>query len=169
MAQYIDAFGEWLNDSVLREHVRAFLRSQNFISPTIQSLHIVSFSVVLGTAGVIALRLLGLGAKGQDPQEMARRLYPWMWTALVILLLTGSMLFLNRPTRYLHNVSFQSKVFMLLAAVGLTAVLQWGLARGNDYWSAPARRPIGRAIAGVSLVLWVAIILAGRLIAYVPF
>ena len=96
---------------------------------------------------------------------MARRLTPWMWSALAVQLATGGMLIPNRPVRYFENGAFQAKMALLLAAVGLTAVLARGLARGEDFWS--ARPWPRRLIAGAALMLWLGVILAGRWIAYV--
>lgn len=161
MAQFLQVLAQLLTDSPAHDWALSLLRASPVVSPLAQAAHIVSFSIVLGVSGMIALRVLGLGLRSQSPLEMARRLYPWLVGALVVLLLTGSLLFLARPQRYLVNTVFQIKLVLLLINLALTAVLAARLRR-NIY-------PSGwgpRALAGLSVLLWVATILAGRLIAY---
>jgi hypothetical protein len=98
---------------------------------------------------------------------MGRRLYPWLAGALIVLLLTGSLLFLARPERHLVNLAFQTKLALLLANLALTALLAAGLRRdarlgGETFW----RGATARVLAAVSVLLWIATILAGRMIAY---
>ena len=168
MLDFLYELGRWLNGTDLHFWSRQTLRTTPWISPTIQSIHIVSVAIVIGAIGFIDLRLLGWAAPSQSPSEMARRLLPWMWVALTLQFLTGTMLILNRPIRYFDNVSFLAKMAMLLTGVVLALVLNHGLKQGDDYWTAtPARTVAMKAIAGVSLLLWVLVILAGRWIAYV--
>ncbi len=168
MLETLTDIGAWLNSTDLHFWARDTLRGNNWVSPLIQSIHIVSVAAVIGAIGVIDLRILGLAARSQAPSEMASRLLPWLWTALVLLALTGFMLILNRPPRYLDNAAFLAKMLMLATAVILTLLLSRGLRRGDDYWFAtPARLAAGRTLAGASVALWVGVILAGRWIAYV--
>ena len=167
MLDTLYAVGAWLNTTDLHFWSRGILRGVPWVSPTIQSIHITSMAVVIGTIGFIDLRILGIAARSQEPAEMARRLMPWFWTALVLLLATGSMLILNRPIRYFDNIAFIAKVLMLVTDIVLTLVLVGGLRRDTGYWTAsPARLRTGRILAGISAVFWVGIVLAGRWIAY---
>jgi len=167
LAQPLQVLARQLADSPAHAFALGLLRSSEVVSPLAQAAHIVSFSIVLGVAGMIALRVLGVGLRSQSPPEMGQRLYPWLAGALVVLLLTGSLLFLARPDRYLVNLAFQTKLALLLINMAFTAVLAVGLRRDarlsrETFWRGPA----ARALAGVSVLLWVATILAGRMIAY---
>ncbi len=162
MAQLLQMLAQLLTDSPPHDWALTLLRASPIVSPLAQAAHIVSFSIVVGVSGMIALRVLGLGLRSQSPPEMARRLYPWLAGALVVLLLTGSLLFLARPHRYLANTAFQIKLVLLLVNLALTAALAAGLRR-EGFRSGPGPR----VLAGLSVVLWVATILAGRMIAYV--
>ena len=167
MAQPLQVLAQQLTDSPAHAWALGLLRASQIVSPLAQAAHIVGFSIVLGVSGMIALRVLGLGLASQSPPEMGRRLYPWLGGALVVLLLTGALLFLAQPQRYLVNLAFQAKLALLLANLALTAVLAAGLRRdarhGREaFWRGPA----ARLLAAVSVLLWVATILAGRMIAY---
>lgn len=162
MAQLLQLLAQYLADSPAHDGALTLLRASPAVSPLAQSAHIVSFSIVLGVSGLIALRVLGLGLASQPPPDMARRLYPWMSGALVVLLLTGALLFLAKPERYAVNLAFQTKIILLVINLGLTAGLAASLRRNTGASGLPTR-----ACAGLSVLLWIATILAGRLIAYV--
>jgi hypothetical protein len=163
LAQPIQALAQSLTDSPVHAWALGLLRASEAVSPLAQAAHIIGFSIALGVSGMIALRILGLGLGSQSPPEMARRLYPWLAGALVVLLLTGALLFLAQPQRYLVNPVFQAKMLLLMANLTITAVLAAGLRR-EPYW----RGVTARGLAGASALLWIATILAGRMIAYAP-
>lgn len=167
MLDNLYAFGVWLNRTELHFWARGILQTIPWVSPTVQTIHIVSVCAVIGAIGMIDLRLLGAAARSQSPAEMAKRLLPWLWTALVLLLVTGSALILNRPPRYFDNIAFLAKMAMLLIAVVLTLLLARGLRHGDGYWTAsPARRSASRTMAAVSVLMWTGVVIAGRWIAY---
>jgi hypothetical protein len=154
--------GDGLARTGLHLWVRDLMRGAPWINPALQTLHIISIALVVGSAGMISLRVLGLAALRQSPAEMARRLMPWFWTALLLLLLTGSLLVLNRPARYFETPLFPAKMLLLLVAIGVTLALRRRLPAGDAGVAGTAR-----AVALASLALWLAIIFAGRWIAYV--
>lgn len=163
MADLFQALAQLLTDSPAQAWSLSLLRASEVVSPLAQAAHVIGFSIVLGVSGMIALRILGLGLGSQSPPEMARRLYPWLAGALVVMLLTGSLLFLAKPQRYLVNLVFQIKILLLLTNLAITAVLAAGLRR-EAFWRGAA----ARGLAGISALLWIATILAGRMIAYAP-
>lgn len=159
--------GRWLNGTDLHTSIRHLLQTVGWVSPTIQSIHIVCITLVIGTSALLDLRILGWAAPSQVPAEMARRLLPWTWSALAVQFFTGGMLVLNRPIRYADNPSFLFKMLFLIIGIVLTLVLASGLRRDPDHWtSAPARVLTGKVLAGGSVLAWVLIVLAGRWIAY---
>ena len=98
---------------------------------------------------------------------MIRRLIPWMWSALLVSLLSGLVFVVARPNRYFYNPVFGYKVAFLLPAVMLTFVVYRLSRREEGCWERSSTRLVsGKAMALVSLVLWVGVILAGRWIAY---
>lgn len=168
MPDGLQDLGNWLNGVPAHFWARDLLRGVRWLNPTLQSIHIVGIAVVIGSAGMLDLRLLGWAVPSQAPAEMARRLMPWLWSALVVQLATGGMLLLNRPLRYFENGSFLLKMVLLALALVLTMVLARGLFRRDDFWSdGQGRLLAGRLIAGLSLLAWLAVTVAGRWIAYV--
>jgi hypothetical protein len=138
--------------------------------PIVQTLHILSVASILGSIAMIDLRLLGIAVRSQGVDEMIRRLMPWTWWALPVLLLSGGTLVAARPMRYFANPVFGIKFALLLPAILLAGILQLEASRHTDYWQATAStRRVGKVLAGFSLLLWIAVILAGRWIAYADY
>jgi uncharacterized membrane protein SirB2 len=162
MSQSLASFARSIADSGAHDIAVDWLRNVPGLPPIVQTLHLLSIAVVLGSIVMINLRVLGLATPSQDPAEMARRLAPWTWGALPVLFCSGLLFVLARPQRYFTNPMFGLKFAMLLPALALTAVLLFMLRRErND--------GVTRVIAGFSLLCWVGVVLAGRWIAYVDY
>ena len=131
------------------------------LPPIVQTIHLLSIAVVLGSIVLVSLRTLGLAAAGQDKSEMARRLAPWTWTAVPVLFASGLIFVLARPQRYFSNPVFGVKIALLISALVLTALLYRYLHRSSV-------TPL-RWLAALTLVAWVGIVFAGRWIAYVDY
>jgi hypothetical protein len=138
--------------------------------PIVQTFHILSIAAIMGSVVLIDLRVLGLALPSQSPTELVRRLMPWTWSALPVLAVSGLVLVFARPARYLSNPVFGLKFAMLAPAIVLAAVFQRGSAKDAHFWEqSRGRRASARTIAGVSLLLWIGVVLAGRWIAYVDY
>jgi len=139
------------------------LRTVPGLPPIMQTLHLLSIAVVLGSIAVVSLRTLGVAVPSQEPAEMARRLAPWTWSALPVLLLSGSIFVLARPQRYFVNPVFGIKFALLLPALAMSAFLYRSLQRGRA-------NSLGvRAVAALTLLAWIGVVLAGRWIAYADY
>ena len=163
----IDSLVDALAESPLQALAEHLLRTVPGLPPIAQSFHILGIGAVMASSVMISLRLLGLAVPSQDPSEMIRRLMPWTWGALLVNLVSGSLFVFARPARYFFNPVFGYKVAMLVPAIVLAFVLHRLSLREEGFWDRSAgRRRSAQAIAVVSLVLWVGIVLAGRWIAY---
>jgi uncharacterized membrane protein SirB2 len=159
----IQQFSDWLASTWLSQ----VFANANWFVPTVQTVHILCIAVVVTTLGMLDFRLLHLTRRGPPPEMMAAKSVPWVWRALVLLLISGILLTITEPNRELMNDAFRVKMLLVVLLVVLTLVVQKASAREPGYWSAsPARQRLGMALAVGSLVLCVSIVAAGRLIAY---
>jgi hypothetical protein len=159
----MQAFCDWLAATALSQ----FFANHDWFVPTVQTLHILSIAVVVTTLGMLDFRLLRFTQRGPAPEVMARKFIPWVWRALVVLLITGILLIITEPTRELMNNAFRLKMVLVVVLVVLTVAVQRASGREPGYWNAsPARRRLGGVLGMASLVLCVGIVAAGRLIAY---
>ena len=155
-------FGNWLYDTPFSTS----LRETDWIIPTIQSVHIVAISVVVGSALVSDLRLAGVLATDEKPAAIVRRYLPWMWAALIILLITGIGMLLAEPERTLTNAVFWTKMGLVLFAFALTLFFRKPLLDPAFRVEHARWVSMVRPAAWVSLAVWIAVIFCGRWIAY---
>jgi hypothetical protein len=139
------------------------------LPPIVQTVHLLGIAVVLGSIVLLDLRILGLALPSQEVTELTRRLLPWLWCALPMMLLSGLPFVLARPQRYFDNPIFGWKLALLLPAIALAALLHLITIRRPDYWQAGGTRAAAKGIAAASLLLWTGVVFAGRWIAYADY
>lgn len=144
-----------------------WIQSTSWVVPWVQIVHIVAIALLLSSVFMIDMRILNLTARGQSMAATARRFIPWVWIAFVILLLSGAVLVIGEPVRSLLNVFFWSKMALLAVALLSTIIFQVTLNSHPAIWEAThARRSFVRVLAVSALLVWLAIVFAGRYIAY---
>ena len=143
------------------------LHESIWVYPIVESVHVLTLCLFVGTAVMLDLRLLGVTLRRVPVQEFVGRLLPWTMAGLVVIVISGALLFYAIPVRTYLNIFFRIKVAMLLLAGLNVWVFHATVYRGVAEWGADPVTPRGARLAGgVSLVLWAAIIVAGRMIAY---
>ena len=144
------------------------LQATEWIIPAVQTVHIVAVATVITSILLVDLRLLGVAGRHQPIAAVANRYLPTVWYVLPVLLLTGATLIIAEPSRSLQNPVFALKMGLLVLAAGVTLLCQLPLRKDSGYWEkTQPRRRIAVLIGLLSLPLWIAILFAGRWIAYV--
>src|SRR3954463_5952426 len=72
--------------------------------PIVESVHVLGLCLFLGLAVLTDLRLLGIVFKRVPLSEVMGRILPWTWVGAIIMVVSGSVLFLNTPVRYYTNI-----------------------------------------------------------------
>ena len=137
--------------------------------PLCESLHFIGMAMLVGVAGVIDLRLLGM-AKGL-PLGPLQRLMPWAALGFAINLITGFVFIAGNPRQYIGpplSLSFAAKMlFILLAGLNVLLFYITGLKRLVDRVEAGHDAPLGAKVsAAVSLFLWVGVMYWGRMLQF---
>src|SRR6188474_106761 len=120
MAMSMQAVADWISQTWLSETIQ----NKSWIVPTVQSIHICAITVVVGAALVNELRLAGLLATDEAPITVIRRYLPWMWGALVVLLLSGILMVWGEPERSLGNPTFWLKMGLVFAGFVLSLLFR---------------------------------------------
>ncbi len=142
-----------------------FIRENDYGMPAVQSVHLMGLTVLLATILVLDLRLAGVGMKGLSLTYLARQLKPWMMGAVTLMILTGTLMFLVNPDKYLASTPFRVKMTLLcLAMLFHFAVVR----RFTASESGLRPRLVTVIVACLSLILWFGVGWAGRAIAFVP-
>ncbi len=75
----MNKFAEWLSTTALS----VFIQNHNaWAVPTIQSVHIVGIALVMGSAWMIYMRMLGRAGMDQTVRENVSRFLPWLTGSL---------------------------------------------------------------------------------------
>ena len=128
--------------------------------------HILALTLFAGAVVTMDARLLGAFAAA-PPASVVRPARRVAMLGLVLMLLTGSALFLAEASHVAMNRVFQVKA--ILIALGLLNALLVGRALREVLDDAPAFEPLPAGVrfaAGLSLLIWLSVAACGRLIAY---
>jgi hypothetical protein len=143
------------------------LHESLYVYPLVESTHVLALTVFVGLAVMLDLRLLGLTMRHVPVSEVMRRLLPWTKAGFVVMVVTGALLFYAIPVRTYQSIFFRIKVLMLLLAGLNVWLFHTRVERRLAEWDTAAVTPRAARVAAVtSLVLWAAIVIAGRMIAY---
>lgn len=153
----------WLQDT----RFSAWLRDSMWAEPIIETVHVLTLTVFLGFTVLLDLRLLGVTLRRRPVSEVIRQLNPWLIAGLAVMIATGTLLFCGDPVSFYSTIFFKTKMILLVLAVLNVLVFSSTVGRRVDQWDLDSRTPGKAKIAAIlSLVFWVAIIAAGRAIAY---
>lgn len=131
----------------------------------ILTVHVIALATLAGLNWLIDLRVLGLAR--DIPLSSLRRFFTIMWAAFWFNLASGFLLILGYPTKELTNPLFYVKLTLiglglyLMATIKNRSFLEEGAA-GND----TALAASSSTLAKVSIVVWLGVIIFGRLLAY---
>jgi len=154
-------FLTWLEETSLSTTLRD---SPNvFLYPTILAFHTLGLAFFVGISAAIALRILGV-APGL-PMAPFRKLYPVMWLGFFFNAVSGVLLLVIEPTKFMTMVDFYVKLLLIAGAVAANRRLYIRRFRDPATADAPIS-PGDRVTALAILFLWAGAITAGRLTAY---
>ena len=154
---------EWLQGTAFAISIRDSL----LLFPLLESAHVIGLTLVFGTIAVVDLRLLGAASSGRSFRRVASDTLRWAWAAFAVTALTGSLMFVTNAAGYVHNAWFRAKVALLVLAALNVLAFELTAGRTIEQWDeAPSAPPVGRAVAAVSLAVWVAVVVAGRMIGF---
>ena len=148
----------WLSETQLS----IALTDSEWAFPALESLHVIALTLVVGSIGIVDLRLLGLASKERDTAGLIRAILPVTWLAFVGAAITGALLFTANPISYAANFYFLAKLGLLVLAGANMALFHLFAHRHLATQGALAPKVSG----GVSLTLWVAIVAFGRWIGF---
>ena len=137
------------------------LNSSEFAFPVLECLHIIGFTVSVGTIAIVDFRLLGVGMLHQKAADLNRDLWLWTLAGLVVVIFTGLLLYSSDPDMYYLNVAFLFKMACLLAAI----IFHYTIHR--KVVSSDASGAYSKLVACLSLALWASVIFGGIFIGFV--
>lgn len=135
--------------------------------PLMESVHVVSVTLMFGAILMLDLRVLGLAAVRYPVRTMTRELVPWSAAALGIASVTGIAMFITRASAHAVNPAFQIKMLLLVLAGLNVAVFHLMVFPRHIDLRAEDVAPALRLVAASSIALWIGVMLAGRWIGHI--
>lgn len=136
------------------------LNNNEWAFPLLECIHILGFTLSIGTIAIVDLRMLGLALLKHTTKELGRDLAPWTLVGLAVMLISGPLIFSSDPNMYLHNLGFKFKMVALLVAILYNYTIH------RSVVAADAAPPVARVVAVGSLLLWVSVVAGGLFIAF---
>jgi len=131
------------------------------------TVHVMTLCLFVGTAAMLDLRLLGLTMQKVRVSEVMARLLPWTGAGLLVMLISGALLFYASPLLRYQNIFFRAKMFALVLAGVNAWMFHKTVYRRVAEWDLDPIPPRSARMTGcVSLLLWAFLIILGRMIPY---
>jgi hypothetical protein len=148
-------FFKWCDGTSLGQAIRGV----TWAFPAIETIHIMALIGLLGGVFIIDVSLFG-GLRRLTPAHIAQQVRPYINWGLIIMLVTGILLFLSEALKCYDNDAFRPKMISL----GLAIVWLYTVHRRAEKSETPGS---GKMVATVSLLLWFSVGIAGRAIGFV--
>jgi hypothetical protein len=143
------------------------IRDSDVLFPSIECVHVLAITLVVGSISIVDLRLLGLASTERSVAAVTADVLPFTWTAFGFAVLTGAALFASHSVGYAANVEFRMKLLLLVFA-GINMLTFHGIVRRDrPRWLEARVTPGPGKLAGlISLLLWIGIVAFGRWIGF---
>lgn len=136
--------------------------------PFLESIHVISAAMVVGSILFVDLRLLGLAANRYPITVMTKELVPWSWVAFIVATFTGLGMFITRAASHVVNPAFQWKIALLVLAGFNMLYFHKRVYAGIQDWNTGTEIPAQvKVIGSASLILWSGVMLAGRWVGHI--
>lgn len=159
----MSSFAHWLAQTSTSHSFRV---NESWLVPGVQSIHIVGIAIIMGSLFMVALRILGWAGTDQTLRQTTERFGPWVMWALVLQLVTGIVMIVTEPVRELVNFSFWTKMVFVAIGAALAGIFLIGFPKHEQRWEALVNSKTFKSLAIVTFVIFLCIIVLGRLIAY---
>jgi hypothetical protein len=158
----LEQFVTWLADTP----GSIALHESQYMYTILESTHVLSIMLFVGTIAMVDLRLLGVSFPQTPVSQMLSRMLPWTIAGFIVLIITGLLLFYAIPIRTFHSLWFRIKMLLLLIGGINIAIFTFKVERDKARWDLGPVPLKSKIAATISLSVWALVIVCGRLIAY---
>jgi hypothetical protein len=147
---------DWLQNTLAGQTIRTY----STLVALVQIIHLLGVTMLIGTVMMVDLSLLGFGIRRHPVSRIARELAPWTSAGLIVMLVSGPLILTSEALRCYDASFFWIKMGLLIAALLFHFAVYQRIAVAEP----PVSRLRAGAVACVSLFLWIAVALAGKMI-----
>jgi hypothetical protein len=138
------------------------MRGTRGLYPVVNTVHLLGVVLLVGGVGVLDARVLGLG-RGVPLAALSRYLTPAAIAGLILLTVSGVLLFCADAEPFTRSPLFQAKLVLIVLGVANA----WAFRRRfGDFEDGSAPTVPARLMAAASLGLWTSATVVGRWLAY---
>ena len=146
------------------------MRQWLWLYPAVEVVHLVGIGLLFGSIAVLDLRLLGVSRR-IPVGALAAHVLPWTAGSFLLIVPSGLLMFIAHASEFIVSEVFLLKMLLIVAAGVNAALFHTITFRTADVWDSEEMRklrppPSARLAGALSLVLWIAVIACGRLLAY---
>jgi hypothetical protein len=143
------------------------ISESTWLFPLIEGSHILALPLSVGMIVLFDLRLLGVAFRGGAASSILNDVLRWSKVGFAVMFITGGLLFMTQAGKAYGNAFFRAKLIFLLM-LGINAALYQAIFYPKmAQWDVAGRTPVGaRLCAGLSLIVWIGVIVCGRTMAY---
>jgi hypothetical protein len=152
-------FFKWANNT----WVGHTISDSTWLFPAIEGVHIVALALLFGAILVLNLRLMGVMMRDRSMPQLFRELETWTLSSLIVILVSGAMLFASEAVKTFHSSPFRIKMVLLLAAVVFHYTISRRLMRKEEGRLSPV---LTKVAGSLSIALWMGVGFAGRAIGF---
>ncbi len=134
------------------------LQSSSWAYPALEVVHLAGIALLIGNLVLLELRVFGLGA-ALPVRELVRLSLSLAIAGFALAAASGLLMFASQPQELLANRAFTLKMLLLLAAACNAG---WFHGRGSLH----KLDTLARAQMLLSTLIWLAVLVCGRWIAY---
>ena len=143
--------------------IGAGIRASFWLFPAIEAVHLLALAAIGGAVLLVDLRLFGWGLRSQPVAKVARDAQPIFVGSLLVMLSTGTLLFLSESVKCYYSNAFWWKMTFLTLSILYAFTVKRRVtladeARVGPVWS--------KVVAIVSLVMWFGVGAGGRWIGF---
>jgi uncharacterized membrane protein len=156
--QFLFPFFKWCDSTWLGETIR----SSRLYFPIIETFHLLALTILFGAIVVLNLRLCRVIMRNQPVSQVAGDLAAWEFWSLVVILVSGGMLFLSEALKCYASKPFQVKMTFLFLALIFHYTIHRKVTKAKrdpSFFS-------GALVGCVNAFLWLGVGLGGRAIGF---
>lgn len=152
-------FFKWANNTWLGHTISDSI----WLFPAIEGVHIVALALLFGAILVLNLRLMGVMMRDRSLPQLSRELETWTLTSLIVILVSGAMLFASEAIKSYYSSPFRLKMALLITAIVFHYTISRRLMGKQDSELSPV---LGKVAGGIAIILWMGVGFAGRAIGF---
>ena len=157
------SLGEWLQSA----SIATDLRESALVFPIVMTGHLAGMALFGGMILMTDMRLLGLALKSYSITDVVKGLRPWKHLGLTLVAGCGILLAWAKAEEYLRNPFFHLKLTLLALVIVHALVFRSSVYKNTEVLDRASVIPTKAKTAAIlSIILWVSLVSAGRLIGY---